>query len=38
VYFIDAGEFIEGGPANEILDRPRDDRTRSFLARLLRKT
>jgi glutamine transport system ATP-binding protein len=35
VYFIEAGEFAEVGPPEQVLDAPRDDRTRQFLARFL---
>jgi ABC-type polar amino acid transport system ATPase subunit len=37
VYFIESGEFIEGGPTNEVLEHPADERTQQFLARLLRR-
>jgi L-cystine transport system ATP-binding protein len=37
VYFIESGEFIEGGPTNEVLEHPSDQRTQQFLARLLRR-
>jgi len=36
VYFIDEGVFVEAGPAAELLDHPRDQRTRDFLARTMR--
>jgi polar amino acid transport system ATP-binding protein len=35
VYFIEAGEFAEVGPPEQVLDKPRDERTRQFLARFL---
>jgi polar amino acid transport system ATP-binding protein len=35
VYFIEEGVFIEGGPPDEVIDRPKDPRTREFLKRLL---
>jgi polar amino acid transport system ATP-binding protein len=35
VVFIDSGIVIEQGPPTEILDRPRHERTRAFLKRLL---
>jgi ABC-type polar amino acid transport system ATPase subunit len=35
VYFIEEGTFIEVGPPEEVLDAPRDERTRRFLRRLL---
>jgi polar amino acid transport system ATP-binding protein len=34
VLFMDAGSFIEEGPAAELIDNPRLERTRAFLARL----
>jgi ABC-type polar amino acid transport system ATPase subunit len=37
VYFIEAGEFAEVGPPEQVLDDPRDERTREFLARFLAK-
>jgi polar amino acid transport system ATP-binding protein len=37
VYFIDAGEFIEAGPTEDVLNDPRDPRTQEFLSRLLRR-
>jgi ABC-type polar amino acid transport system ATPase subunit len=37
VYFIDDGEFIEGGPTGKVLDRPQDPRTQQFLARLVKR-
>ncbi|HEX2756783.1 MAG TPA: glutamine ABC transporter ATP-binding protein GlnQ, partial [Candidatus Limnocylindrales bacterium] len=36
VYFIDDGIFVEVAPHTELLDHPRDQRTRDFLARTLR--
>jgi ABC-type polar amino acid transport system ATPase subunit len=33
VYFIEGGRFVEVGPPEEVLDRPRDPRTQEFLAR-----
>ncbi|MDR2135810.1 MAG: amino acid ABC transporter ATP-binding protein [Treponema sp.] len=36
VLFMDGGAFIEEGPAADLIDRPRMERTRSFLARLNR--
>ena len=36
VYFIDEGVFVEAAPHSELLDNPRDARTRDFLARTLR--
>jgi polar amino acid transport system ATP-binding protein len=35
VYFIEAGEFAEVGPPEQVLDKPHDERTRQFLARFL---
>jgi ABC-type polar amino acid transport system ATPase subunit len=35
VYFIEEGSFIEAGPPEQVLDAPRDERTRNFLARFL---
>ena len=37
VYFIEEGVFIEGGPPEKVLDAPSDERTQTFLARLLHK-
>jgi ABC-type polar amino acid transport system ATPase subunit len=37
VYFIEEGEFVEAGPPEQCIENPQDDRTRSFLARLLQK-
>ena len=37
VYFIEEGVFLEGGPPEQVIDAPRDERTRTFLARLLEK-
>ncbi|MDR1239489.1 MAG: amino acid ABC transporter ATP-binding protein [Treponema sp.] len=36
VLFMDGGVFIEEGPPAEVIDRPREERTKSFLARLSR--
>ena len=36
VYFIDKGAFAEVGPPEQVLDDPKDVRTREFLARFLR--
>ena len=36
VLFMDSGVFIEEGPAAEIIDNPRLERTKAFLARLSR--
>jgi ABC-type polar amino acid transport system ATPase subunit len=35
VYYIEDGEFIEVGPPQQVIDDPRDQRTRDFLARTL---
>ncbi|MET7458296.1 amino acid ABC transporter ATP-binding protein [Streptomyces sp. NPDC005574] len=35
IVFIDAGRIVEQGPPGEVLDRPRHERTRDFLARVL---
>jgi polar amino acid transport system ATP-binding protein len=35
--FMDGGVFIEEGPAAELIDNPRLERTRAFLARLSRR-
>jgi polar amino acid transport system ATP-binding protein len=35
VVFMDAGRVIEEGAPNEVLERPREERTRSFLGRIL---
>jgi ABC-type polar amino acid transport system ATPase subunit len=31
VYFMDEGAFVEGGPPEEVIDHPADERTRTFL-------
>ena len=36
VLFMDSGSFIEEGPAVDIIDNPRRERTRAFLAKLSR--
>jgi polar amino acid transport system ATP-binding protein len=36
VYFIEEGRFVEAGPPEQCIDDPQDERTRRFLARLLR--
>jgi polar amino acid transport system ATP-binding protein len=36
VLFMDGGAIIEEGPAAEVIDNPRKERTRAFLARLTR--
>ena len=35
VYLIDSGVFAEAGPPEELLDAPRDERTKQFLRRFL---
>jgi ABC-type histidine transport system ATPase subunit len=35
VYFIEAGEWIEIGPPEQVVDAPREERTRVFLSRFL---
>ncbi|MFJ7152460.1 amino acid ABC transporter ATP-binding protein [Streptomyces sp. NPDC100445] len=35
VVFIDGGRIVEQGPPGEVLDRPRHERTRDFLAKVL---
>ncbi|MEV5758848.1 amino acid ABC transporter ATP-binding protein [Streptomyces tendae] len=35
VIFIDGGKIIEQGPPSEVLDKPRHERTREFLSRVL---
>ncbi|MCX4746766.1 amino acid ABC transporter ATP-binding protein [Kitasatospora sp. NBC_01287] len=35
VVFMDGGVVVEAGPPAEVLDRPRQERTRAFLARVL---
>ena len=37
VYFIEEGIFLEGGPPQQVIEAPKDERTRTFLARLLDK-
>jgi polar amino acid transport system ATP-binding protein len=34
---MDGGAFIEEGPAAEVIDNPRLERTKAFLARLSRQ-
>ena len=33
VIFMDGGVIVEQGPAREVIDNPRQERTRHFLAR-----
>ncbi len=35
VYFIEEGVFVEAGPPEDVIDRPKDPRTQQFLSRLL---
>jgi len=35
VVMMDAGQIIEVGPPDELLDRPREDRTQAFLSKVL---
>ncbi|MGW0211693.1 amino acid ABC transporter ATP-binding protein [Streptomyces sp. NPDC003233] len=35
IVFIDGGRIVEQGPPEEVLDRPRHERTRDFLAKVL---
>ncbi len=35
VYFMDEGQFVEIGPPEQVISNPRDERTRTFLARFL---
>ncbi|MER6381164.1 amino acid ABC transporter ATP-binding protein [Streptomyces sp. NPDC001250] len=35
IVFLDAGRIVEQGPPQEVLDRPRHQRTRDFLAKVL---
>jgi ABC-type polar amino acid transport system ATPase subunit len=35
VYFMEQGEWIEIGPPEQVVDAPREERTRQFLARFL---
>jgi len=37
VYFIEGGQFVEVGPPDQVIEAPRDPRTREFLARTLGK-
>jgi ABC-type polar amino acid transport system ATPase subunit len=33
--FIDEGRFIETGPAEELFDNPKEERTQAFLSKVL---
>jgi ABC-type polar amino acid transport system ATPase subunit len=35
VYFVEEGVFVEAGPPEQVIDNPKDPRTRDFLARTL---
>jgi putative lysine transport system ATP-binding protein len=35
VLFLDKGVIAESGPAQEVFERPRDERTKAFLQRFL---
>jgi polar amino acid transport system ATP-binding protein len=35
VVFIDGGVVVETGPPGEVLSRPREERTRAFLSKVL---
>ena len=35
VYYMEEGVFVEIGPPEEVIDRPREERTRRFLSRFL---
>ncbi len=35
VYYMDEGQFVEIGPPEQVISNPRDERTRTFLARFL---
>jgi polar amino acid transport system ATP-binding protein len=35
VLYMDEGRIVEQGPPSEVLDRPREERTRRFLRRTL---
>jgi ABC-type polar amino acid transport system ATPase subunit len=35
VYFIEEGVFVEAGPPEDVINRPKDPRTQQFLSRLL---
>jgi len=35
VYYMEAGEWVEIGPPEQVVDAPRDERTQRFLARFL---
>jgi ABC-type histidine transport system ATPase subunit len=35
VYYVEDGEFVEIGPPEQVIEHPREERTRAFLARFL---
>lgn len=35
IVFLDGGRIVEQGPPSEVLDRPRHERTREFLSKVL---
>ena len=35
VVFMDEGRVVETGPPDEVFDRPREERTREFLSKIL---
>jgi polar amino acid transport system ATP-binding protein len=35
VVFMDSGVVVEAGPPREVIDNPRHERTRAFLAKVL---
>jgi len=37
VYFIEGGQFVEAGPPEQVIESPKDPRTREFLARTFGK-
>jgi polar amino acid transport system ATP-binding protein len=38
VVFIDGGVVVEEGPPSEVIDNPRQERTRTFLRRMLARS
>jgi ABC-type polar amino acid transport system ATPase subunit len=37
VYFIEEGVFVEAGPPEQVIEAPKDERTKRFLSRLLER-
>ena len=35
VCFLDAGRIVESGPPEQVLEAPREERTRTFLTRVI---